>query len=266
MSIPSTYSHYFIPKGEGIDSLQLAKEVKTPKPGHGEVLVKIKAVSLNFRDVMAGVACLEVIGPYPGVIPNVIPCSDGAGELVAIGEGVDTWEVGDRVMGQFTQTLISGHYDSQVHFKSNLGAPRHGMLAEYRILPDYGLVRMPAHLSYEEASTLPCAALTAWNALNGEFGNIQCQPGHTVVLQGTGGVSCFGAQFAVAQGAKAIITSSSDEKLAKVVDHVKSSRNQGGAGELITHNYKKEPNWEETVLKETDEGADHILEVGGAGT
>ncbi|CAD6584487.1 MAG: hypothetical protein TREMPRED_003850, partial [Tremellales sp. Tagirdzhanova-0007] len=223
MSIPSTYSHYFVPKGEGIDSLQLAKEAKTPQPGHGEVLVKVKAVSLNFRDV----AVLK--GIYPAVIPDVIPCSDGAGEVVAIGEGVDKWKVGDRVMGQFTQTLISGHYDSDVHFKSSLGAQCHGMLAEYRALPDYGLVRIPAHLSYEEASTLPCAALTAWNALNGETANIQCQPGHTVVLQGTGGVSCFGAQFAVAQGAKAIITSSSDEKLAKVVDHVKTSRNQGGA-------------------------------------
>lgn len=260
MSIPSTYSHYHVPNpGEYLDSLKLKTDAKMPQIGHGEVLIKVYAVSLNYRDVVV------LKGSYPAK-PGVIPCSDGAGEVIALGEGVDKWKKGDRVMGQFTQTLVDGHYNQNSHFKSSLGAQADGMLAEYRVLPDYGLVRIPEHLSYEEASTLPCAGLTAWNALFGDVGSIPCQPGQTVVLQGTGGVSCFGAQFAVAAGARAIITSSSDDKLSKITEHIKNSRNNGGAGEILTHNYKKDPEWHKVVLKETEEGADHILEVGGAGT
>ncbi|KAK4687887.1 hypothetical protein P7C73_g2222, partial [Tremellales sp. Uapishka_1] len=206
-----------------------------------------------------------VEAPRPTLF-QVVPCSDGAGDIVAVGEGVRGWSVGDRVMGNFTQTFVAGHYDEAAYVDSALGANADGMLTQYKILPHYGLVRIPDHLSFDEASTLPCAGLTAWNALYGEVGNIVCQPGHTVVLLGTGGVSCFGAQFAIAQGAQAIITSSSDDKLESVAKHISGSRNGGGAGVLITHNYKDDPDWEKTVLKHTKEGAEHVLEVGGPGT
>jgi len=255
-----TYSYYTVPGNpKGVGSLKLTSDQAIPEPGKGEVLMKIHAVALNYRDVAL------VNGNYPS-IPDVVPCSDGAGEVISVGEGVTKWKKGDRVIGQFTQTFINGHYDEEEYGKSALGGGCHGMLTEYKILADYGLVRIPEYMSYEEASTLPCAGLTAWNALYGEFGNVQCLPGHTVVLQGTGGVSCFGAQFAVSQGARAIITSSSDEKLDKIRNHINGSRNHGGSGELITHNYKEKPDWDEAVMKYTREGAEHILEVGGAGT
>jgi NADPH:quinone reductase-like Zn-dependent oxidoreductase len=233
----------------GIDHLTLTEE-KLPALSRGEVLVKMRAASLNYRDLMV------VKGSYNPKLKQptgVVPLSDGAGEIVDLGEGVTRFKKGDRVNGIFMQTWLAGECD-QAKVKSALGGAIDGVLATYRIFQENGLVKLPDHLSFEEGATLPCAAVTAWHAL---FHHSALKPGNTVLLQGTGGVSIFALQFAKLTGATVIITSSSDEKLARA--------KQLGADHLI--NYKNEPEWQKKAIEITaGRGVDYIVEVGGAGT
>jgi NADPH:quinone reductase-like Zn-dependent oxidoreductase len=231
----------------GIDKLQLA-EKPIPQPGPKEVLVKIRAVSLNYRDL------LITLGKYnPRMHLPRIPASDGAGEVIAVGEGVTHVKTGDRVAGIFMQNWLDGPPTSAKH-RGALGGDIDGMLAEYVVLPEDGVVPVPEHLSWEEASTLPCAGVTAWNAVV-HAGNIKA--GDTVVIQGTGGVSIFALQFAKLLGARVLGTSSSDEKLARA--------KQLGLDAGV--NYKQNPDWAKWVYEQTiGEGADLVVEVGGAGT
>src|SRR5215831_2724698 len=185
----------------GIDSLELV-ERPTPQPGPGEVLIKIRAVSLNYRDLMM------VKGLYnPRLRLPRIPCSDGAGEVAAVGEGVSAWKPGDRVCGIFMQNWLDGP-PTPAKVRGALGGDIDGTLAEYIVLNETGLVTIPEHLSYQEAATLPCAAVTAWNALAAS----DVKPGGTVLIQGTGGVSIFALQFARLKGARVIGVSGSNEK------------------------------------------------------
>ena len=223
-------------------------ELPKPTPGPGAVLIRVHATALNYRDLML------VCGHYnPNLAMPRIPLSDGAGEVVAVGDGVTRFKPGDRVVGLFLQHWQDGG-PSPAKSHGALGGDVDGMLADYVVLPENGVVPFPAHLSYEEASTLPCAALTAWNAL---FHAASVQPGDTVVIQGTGGVSIFALQFAKLAGARVLGTSSSDEKLQRAKD---IGLDQGC-------NYKQNPEWSAWVKKETDgEGADLVVEVGGPGT
>jgi NADPH:quinone reductase-like Zn-dependent oxidoreductase len=248
MKIPSSQSRYELVKQTSGYSLERRTGVAIQAPAADEVIVKVRATSLNRRDIMV------LRGAYPvGSRDTLVPVSDGAGEVVAIGDGVTRWQIGDRVAGVFFQTWLDGRPTASTG-ASALGGAQDGMLAEYVTLPAQGLIDFPSHLSFEEAATLPCAALTAWRGL---FTQGRLQPGDHVLLQGTGGVSIFGLQFAAAAGAKAIITSSSDSKLER-------ARKLGATATL---NYRQQPEWAENVRKVTDGvGAHHILEVGGAGT
>lgn len=222
-------------------------ELPDPKPGHGEVLVRMRAVAINYRDLLA--TRLE----RPGSLTPLIPCSDGAGEIVELGRGVTQWKVGDEVTTCFFQGWESGRITRAV-MRTDLGGPLHGVLAELVVLRANGIVAIPEHLDCAQAATLPCAALTAWSALV-EHGRVVA--GDTVLLLGTGGVSMFALQFAKMHGARVIITSSSDAKLARA--------KQFGADDLI--NRRAMPDWQVRVYELTDKvGADHIVEVGGAGT
>ncbi len=236
-----------IKQPSGIDALDLV-ERPIPSPGYGQVLVKIRAVSLNYRDL------LVVKGAYSRNLPlPLIPCSDGAGEVVEVGDGVTRVKPGDRVAGTFFQTWISGELDEN-KARSALGGAIDGVLAEYVLFNQDGLVNVPEHLSHEEAATLPCAAVTAWNGLITSGG---LKTGDTVLVMGTGGVSIFALQFARISGARVIVTSSNDEKLERV--------KQLGASDGI--NYKSVPDWDKRVLEITGRrGVDHVVEVGGAGT
>ena len=231
----------------GIDRLAL-EQLPEPHPGRGEVLVKVHAVSLNYRDL------LMVRGQYnPKMALPRIPCSDGAGEIVEIGEEVNTVKVGERVAGIFMQNWLDGPPTAE-RSRGALGGDIDGMLAEYVVLPQTGIVALPNHLSFAEGAALPCAGLTAWNALTHAA---QVRPGEIVVIQGTGGVSIFALQFAKMMGATVLGTSSSDEKLGR-------ARTLGLDAGL---NYRQTPEWAKWVLKETgNRGADVIVEVGGAGT
>ncbi len=231
----------------GIDSLVLT-DALDPRPGYGQVLLRILAVSLNYRDLMM------VRGQYnPRLRLPCIPCSDGVGEVVAVGEGVGRVKVGDRVAGTFFQEWIEGDLDEQ-KARSALGGGGAGMLTEYVVLNEAGVVHVPAHLTDEEAATLPCAAVTAWNALTVHN---RVQPGDTVLIQGTGGVSVFALQFARLAGARVIATSSSERKLARVA----------AMGAAAGINYHTDPKWDARVLELTEgRGVDHVVEVGGAGT
>lgn len=223
-------------------------DVPDPKPKSGEVLVRIRAVSLNYRDL--GTTRRERPGNLP--LPFSV-CSDGAGEVVALGDSVTKWKVGDRVMPTFFQDWPSGGMSREV-MKSALGGAMSGVLSERVALSEQGLVRIPDALSYEQAATLPCAGVTAWNALISQG---RLKAGETVLTLGTGGVSIFALQFARMHGARVIITSSSDEKLQRARDL--------GADETI--NYKTNPDWERRVLELTGKnGVDHVIELGGAGT
>jgi NADPH:quinone reductase-like Zn-dependent oxidoreductase len=237
---------YEIRQGTGRDALTLV-ERPDPHPGFGQVLIQVRATSLNYRDLIVAQ------GNYSGQQSSLIPMSDGAGDVVAIGEGVTRLKVGDRVAGIFFQDWLAGTITKDI-MRSDLGGGIDGMLAEYVTLDQNGVVLLPNHLSYEEGATLPCAAVTAWHALVTKGG---LKAGETVLLLGTGGVSIFALQFAKLHGARTIVTSSSDEKL----ERAKAL----GADETI--NYKTIPNWEEEVYRLTDSiGVDHIVEVGGAGT
>jgi NADPH:quinone reductase-like Zn-dependent oxidoreductase len=217
-------------------------------PAAGQVLVRIRAVSLNYRDLVV------VRGEYDRK-PQIgrIPCSDGAGEVVAVGAGVSQFKPGDRVAGCFFQAWMGGRFKAEYH-RSALGGAIDGVLAEEVVLDQDGLIRLPELYSFEEGATLPCAALTAWQSL---FVRGRLTAGESVLLLGTGGVSIFGLQFAKAAGAKAIITSSSDEKLKRA--------RQLGADEVI--NYRSTPEWgKEAARLSGVDGVDHVIEVGGAGT
>ncbi len=233
----------------GLDHLTLV-ETPDPEPGPGEVLVRMKAVSLNYRDWMM---INGLYGRAPAAGGQVTPFSDGCGVIEAVGEGVTRVKVGDRVATMFFQGWISGPPTLEKALTA-LGSPIPGAGRELAVFSQEGVSKVPDFLTDEEVSTLPCAALTAWRAL---FEDADLQPGDTVVLQGTGGVSVFGLQFAKAAGLRALITSSSDEKL---------ERAQGlGADHLV--NYRQTPEWSKPVREATrGVGADFIMEVGGQGT
>jgi len=231
----------------GIDALKFS-ERPSPPLGHGQVRVRVKAVSLNYRDLMT-----VKHGGARGIRLPLIPCSDGAGEVMEVGPGVTRVQPGARVAGIFLQSWLAGEMTA-AHGHSALGGAIDGMLAEQVVLHEDGLVHVPEHMSYEDASTLPCAAVTAWQGLVTKGG---LKAGDTVLVQGTGGVSIFALQFAVMTGARVILTSSSDEKLARA--------KQLGVWQGI--NYKTTPNWDERALELTGgAGVDHVVEVGGAGT
>jgi len=230
----------------GIDSLEFV-ERPTPAPGPGGVLIAVRAVSLNFRDLMM------VKGLYnPKMRLPRIPCSDGAGEVVEVGPGVTAWKPGDRVAGIFMQNWLDGPLTA-ARTKCALGGDVDGMLADFVVLNQEGLVEIPEHLSFQESATLPCAAVTAWNAL--AAGDVK--PGSTVLIQGTGGVSIFALQFARLRGARVIGISSSDEKLERA----------GSMGLDAGLNYRENPEWDRWALHQTGgEGVDLVVEVGGSGT
>jgi NADPH:quinone reductase-like Zn-dependent oxidoreductase len=231
----------------GIDQLTLSDR-PDPIPGNGQILVRVKAVSLNYRDFMTVKS-----GGARGVKTPLIPCSDGAGEVTKVGPDVTRVKPGDRVAGIFFQNWLSGDIAAH-HFTSALGGAIDGMLAEQVVLQEDGVVPVPTYMSYEEAATLPCAAVTSWQALVSKGG---MKAGDTILVQGTGGVSIFALQFAVMSGARVIITSSSDEKLARAKK----------LGAWATINYKTIPEWGKETLKLTNGvGVDHVVEVGGAGT
>jgi len=231
----------------GIDNLALVDR-DAPQPGAGEVLVKMTAASLNYRDDMV------VKGVYnPKLKRPMIPLSDGVGVVQEVGTGVTEFKKGDRVASCFFQGWQDGP-PTKEKVEAALGGGVDGVLREYATFPQGGLVAVPNSLSDEEAATLPCAAVTAWHAL---FENAPPAPGDSVVIQGTGGVAIFALQFAVAAGLRTIVTSSSDAKLARA--------KQMGASETI--NYKTTPDWEKIARKLTNsEGVDHVIEVGGSET
>jgi len=236
-----------IVSADGIDALALA-ERPMPKPGPGQVLVRIRASSVNYRDLATVLDPVSRSLPYPR-----IPNSDGAGDVVEIGASVTGFAPGDRVAGTFFQDWDDGAITQQA-MNSALGGALDGVLADHALLSANGLVHLPPYLDYAEAATLPCAALTAWHALV-EFG--QLKAGQTVLLLGTGGVSIFALQFAAMHGARAIVTSKSDDKRAAAEN----------LGAWQTINYAAKPDWENAVLEMTDgAGADLVVEVGGAGT
>ena len=219
-----------------------------PHPGPGQVLIRMRAWSLNFRDLSVA------RGAYGGALTKgLIPLSDGVGEIVEVGLGVTRVKQGDRVAGIFMQGFIAGGLTAGA-LATALGGAIDGVLAEFVVLSEQGVVHVPRHLTDEEAATLPCAAVTAWNALVREA----CvKASDTVLLLGTGGVSLFALQFAKLHGARVILTSSSDEKL--------SIARRLGADEVI--NYKADADWDKAVGRLTDgRGADVVIEVGGAGT
>lgn len=230
----------------GIDSLEFVERTP-PEPGPGEVMVGIRAVSFNYRDLMV------VKGLYnPKMRLPRIPCSDGAGEVVAVGTGVTMWRPGDRVAGIFMQNWLEGA-PTAAKCRGALGGDVDGVLADTVVLRQDGLVAIPDHLSFQEAATLPCAAVTAWNALS----TADIKPGSTVLIQGTGGVSIFALQFARLKGARVLGISSSYGKLARATS----------MGLDAGLNYQDNPEWDRWATELTGgEGVDLVVEVGGAGT
>ncbi len=231
---------------DSLDDLKMREETD-PRPQRGEVLVRVRAVSLNFRDI----AILR--GRYPRkALPGFIPVSDAAGDVVEVGEGVKSFQVGDRVIGAFHPRWFSGEAPSTV-LSDSYGAENDGWLCELKAVSQEAVVRMPDTLSYEEGSTLPCAGLTAWTALAGP---VPIRAGHTVLVQGSGGVSIFALQLARAVGATVIATTSSARKAEQL-------RALGAAGIV---NYAEDPQWGKSVRALTGgRGVDRVVEVGGPG-
>jgi NADPH:quinone reductase-like Zn-dependent oxidoreductase len=230
----------------GIDSMELV-ERPVPEPGPEDVLVRIHAVSFNYRDL------LVVKGLYnPKMNLPRVPCSDGAGEVLAVGSRVTKWKPGDRVTGIFMQNWVDGP-PSPAKIKGALGGDIDGVLAEQIVLHERGLVLIPDHLNFAEAATLPCAAVTAWNALAAA----RLMPGATILIQGTGGVSLFALQFAKLAGLRVLGISSSNDKLNRARE----------LGLDAGVNYREDSDWEKWALDQTHgEGVDLVVEVGGAGT
>jgi NADPH:quinone reductase-like Zn-dependent oxidoreductase len=238
---------YEIQKYGGPEGLKLVDRPQ-PEPGDRDVVVQIRAASLNFRDLVV------IRGQYDrNPREGQVPLSDGAGEVTSVGSTVTRFKVGDRVAGCFFQGWQAGRFEAGMH-RTALGGQIDGVLAEQVKFREEGLVHLPEGYSFEEGATLPCAAVTAWQSL---IVRGQLVPGETVLLLGTGGVSIFGLQIAKATGAKVVITSSSDEKLERA--------RKLGADALI--NYKTTPNWGKVAADLAgSEGVDHVVEVGGAGT
>lgn len=238
---------YRVVSDAGLPEALEKTDLPEPSPGPGEVAIRVRAASLNFRDLVI------TRGGYPrNDTRPVIPLSDGAGEVAAVGEGVTKWQPGDRVMPNFMRDFVAGEPD-ETALASGLGGGVDGVLAETVVMPAHSCVATPEHLSDEQAATLPCAALTAFNAID----SAHTTAGDTVLLLGTGGVSIFALQLAKARGATVIITSSSDDKLAKA--------KRLGADHTV--NYKTHPEWHERVREMTaGRGVDHVVEVGGPGT
>lgn len=229
-------------------NLILEGSLPDPEPGPGEIRVRMKACSLNYRDLLmkTGKSASSAGG-------GVVPLSDGAGEVDAVGEGVTLWKPGDRVTGGFFRDWIDGDFEMRYH-KAARGGSCDGVLSEFVTGPAESFIATPGHLTDAEAACLPCAGLTAWHGLM-ERGKLR--PGQTVLALGTGGVSVFALQIASAAGAKVVITSSSDEKLART--------RELGAWETV--NYRENPEWDSKVFELTGKrGADHVIEVGGPGT
>lgn len=238
---------YEIVSADGINALKLADR-PSPVPGHGEVLVRMRASSLNYRDLMTVRDPVARGLPYPRV-----PNSDGAGEVLAVGPGVSRFKIGDRVASCFFQRWEDGDITAD-GMASALGGAMDGVLAEEVVLSERGVVAIPDHMSFAEAAALPCAALTAWNGLV-ERGGLMA--GETVLCIGTGGVSIFALQIAKMHGARAVVISSSDAKLERAK----------AMGAWATINYRETPDWQNAVVDTTGgEGVDHVVEVGGAGT
>ncbi len=245
--MPADATSLSLAGGFGLEQLHF-RQHSLPEPAGGEVLVRFRAASLNYRDL------LIAKGEYNPrlALPRIIG-SDAAGEVLASGPGVTRFSPGDRVMSLFFQHWIDGPMPADAA-RYTLGDALDGVFATHRILPENGLLATPAWLSDAEAATLPCAALTAWNAL---VSNGRLQRGETVLVLGTGGVSLFALQIAKALGASVIATSSSDDKLARAAAL--------GADHLI--NYRTHPGWDKEVQRITARrGVDHVVEVGGAGT
>jgi NADPH:quinone reductase-like Zn-dependent oxidoreductase len=237
---------YELQKREGLDALTPAERA-TPQPGPHDLRVRIAAVSLNYRDLaIARLAARRTKGP-------IIPCSDGAGEVVEVGAKVTRFKTGDRVAGIFFPDWLDGEIQASHHARA-LGGTADGMLAEEVVLPEHAWVSVPAHLSFEEAATLPCAAVTAYHAL---FEASHVGPGSTVLAQGTGGVSIFALQLAKAAGARVVLTSRSEEKRARA--------RELGADHLI--DYVATPTWGDAAFTWAEgRGVDVVVEVGGPGT
>jgi NADPH:quinone reductase-like Zn-dependent oxidoreductase len=223
-------------------------DVGKPEPANDEVRIRVEAASLNYRDLLT----LDRAGQ--GGLNGRVPLSDGAGIVEAIGSDVAQWQVGDRVAASFFRDWVSGPFKASYVPSALGGNMMDGMLAEHVVLPATALVAVPDHLTSVEAATLPCAAVTAWHGLITRGGMGKCD---TLLVQGTGGVALFGLQFATALGARAIVISSSDEKLARAKS----------LGASILINYRDTPDWDVALMKATDgQGASHILELGGPGT
>lgn len=229
-----------------LNALHLFDEA-IPEPGPTEIIVRMRAASLNYKDTFYLAGDKGIRLPRP-----TIPLSDGSGEVIAVGSHATRFSVGDRVVGNFVQDWLYGSIpEHAVDSRTTLGHGIDGCLAEYRAFNEQGLVRLPANLSFEEGATLPCAALTAWNAVR------DVRAWETVLILGTGGVALFALQFAKALGAKAIVTSSSDAKLARAADV--------GADQVV--NYRENPDWHQRVRKVTGgRGVEHVVDTVGPDT
>lgn len=231
----------------GLENLKLERRDDPPAPGPRQVLVRMRAASLNYRDLLTVTGLYNPKQPLP-----LVPCSDGAGDVVAVGADVTRVKPGDRVITCFAQGWPAGALTRE-RARTTLGGPLDGVLQERMLLDEEGVVRAPGHMSHLEAATLPCAGLTAWTALT----SAGVGPGDVVVAQGTGGVSIFALQLARLMGARVVVTSSSDAKLARARDL--------GAWETI--NYRSTPAWGARARELTGgRGVDHVVEVGGADT
>ncbi len=238
---------YQITGTTGLDSLR-AVTLPDPAPGPGEILVRVRATCLNYRDYMNVMGIRGVTGPVPR-----IPCSDGAGEVAAVGAGVTLFKLGDRVVCPFMPSWLDGQY-SQHHASLALGGAVDGLLRDLAVVRAESLLPVPSYLSLEAAATLPCAAVTAWDALHcrGEL-----KAGETVLILGTGGVSIFALQFAKLAGARVLATTSCDVKAKRLLE----------IGADAVHNYKSDPDWDKWVLSQTGGlGVDKVIEIGGAET
>ncbi|MEM1354338.1 MAG: NAD(P)-dependent alcohol dehydrogenase [Planctomycetota bacterium] len=237
---------YQVTSDGGIEAIKQV-ELADPQPARGQVVVALRAASLNYRDLfIAG-------GGYPlNDTKPVIPLSDGAGEVFAVGEGVEQWQIGDRVIACFMRDWVAGPMN-ETALMASLGGGVDGVLAEKFVMPAHALVRIPEHLDFEEAATLPCAALVAWNGLT----QANTRAGETVLMIGTGGVATFGIQLVRALGGIPVIISSNEENLKRAKE----------LGAEHTINYTVKPEWDQEVLRLTNgRGVDHVLETGGAGT